>query len=149
MKKENKMKEKIGPVLLTALILLGVFSGCKSLSPKESTDAAGEEARELITKHVANKSKATQLITMLNTLEDELAVFEENRAAHNQMLIKKSADYETTREDMQKIYDTFNQEAQNVITKMADVYIAMRTLTTPEEWEQITDLKHRMGGIEL
>jgi len=133
------MNIRICYVFATALFALGLLSGCKSLPPAEATKSAVDETRTFISEHVADEAKAKQMIALIDKLESDLKAYDENRTAHNEALVKKNADYDTSREDMQNLYDAYK--------KIAQTHLDMQKLATPEEWAVISKPKHRIGGF--
>ena len=133
--------------LAALLFAAGVLSGCKSMTPVESTKAAGEEVRALVTKNVADTAKAKQLIALVDAAELDMKAFVEERAMINKKIVEKNADYNANRADMQKLYDDFNDKSKAVALKIARLHVDMQKLSTPEEWKEISKLKHRIGGL--
>ncbi len=128
-------------------IALGLLVGCKSLTPVESTQLAGDEIRTLISEHVADETRAKQLIEMVDQLENDLMAYVEIQTAHNDALRRKNADYNATREDMQNLYDAYNRDTRAISMKMINTHLEMTKLATSEEWAVISKPKHRIGGF--
>ncbi len=141
------MNIRICYVLVTALFVLGLLSGCKSLPPAEATKAATDETRTFISEHVADEAKARQMIALIDKLEGDLQAYDEIQAAHNEALVKKNADYDVSREDMQNLYDAYNRDTRAILVKIAQTHLDMQKLATPEEWAVISKPKHRIGGF--
>ena len=141
------MNNRICYVLATALFALGMLSGCKSLTPAEATKSAGDETRTLIRENVADEAKAKQMIALVDKLENDLMAYVEIRAAHNEALRKKNADYDASREDLQNLYDAYNRDTRAISMKIAQTDLEMKKLSTPEEWAVISKPKHRIGGF--
>ena len=120
--------------------------GCKSLTPVEATQSAGDETRTLISENVVDESRAKQLIEMVDQLENYLMAYVEIQTAHNDALRKKNADYNATREDMQNLYDAYNRDTLAIGMKMINTHLEMAKLATLEEWAVISKPKHRVGG---
>ena len=141
------MNNRIYYILFAALFTLGLLSGCKSLTPMEATKSAGDETRTLISEHVADEAKARQMITLVDQLEIDLKAYVESRAFHNEALVKKNADYDSSREDMQNLYDAYNRDTRAILVKITNTHLDMKKLATPEEWAVISKPKHRIGGF--
>ena len=141
------MNIRIYYVLVAALLALGLLLGCKSLTPVEATKSAGDETRMLISENVADAARAKQMIALVDQLENDLMAHVEFRAAHNEVLRKKNADFGTTREDLQNLYDAFNRDTRVMGMKIARTHLEMTKLATPEEWAVISKPKHRIGGF--
>ena len=140
------MRNRIGQVLATALFI-GLLSGCKSTSQLEATRSAVDETCMLITKHVADEAKAKQMIALVDQLEKDLMAYREIRAEHDKALCVKNADYNATHEDLQKLYDAYNKDARAIGMKIVTTDLAMKDLSTPEEWALISEPTHRIGGF--
>ena len=141
------MNSRIYYVLAATLFVMGVLAGCKGLTQMESTKSAVDETRTLISEHVADASRAKQLIALVDKLENDLMTYVEIRDAHNEALRKKNADYEATREDLQNLYDAYNRDTRAIGMKITETHLEMTKLSTPEEWAAISKLKHRIGGF--
>lgn len=141
------MNKSIYYILAAAFITLGLLSGCKTLTPVEATRSAADETRTLISEHVADEARAKQMIALVDQLENDMMAYGERQAAHNKELVKKNADYDASREDMQNLYDAYNRDAGAIGMKMAQTDLDMKMLATPEEWAVISKPKHRIGGF--
>ena len=141
------MNNRIYCTLSAVFIALGVLSGCKTLTQAEATKAAGDETRTLISENVADEARAKQLIALVDQLENDLMVYVETRSAHNEAIRKKNADFDASREDMQTLYDAYDQDLRAVAMKIAQTHLKMTKLATPEEWAVISKPKHRIGGF--
>jgi hypothetical protein len=113
----------------------------------EATKSAGDETRTLISEHVADEAKAKKMITLVDQLELDLKAYVESRASHNEALVKKNADYDSSREDMQNLYDAYNRDTRAILVKITHTHLDMKKLATPEEWAVISKPKHRIGGF--
>lgn len=141
------MKNRICTILATALFAIGLLAGCKAPTPLEATTSAVDETRMLIKEHVADEAKAEQLIALVDQLEKDLLAYREIRAAHDQALCAKNADYDATREDLEKLYDAYNKDTRAIGMQIALTDSAMKKLSTPEEWALISDTSNRIGGF--
>ena len=63
------MNKRIYYYFAVAIIALGLLVGCKSLTPVEATQSAGDETRTLIKEHVADETRAKQLIELVDQLD--------------------------------------------------------------------------------
>jgi len=141
------MNNRIYYILAATFCVLGLLAGCKGLTPMESTKSAVDETRTLISEHVADEVKAKQMIALVDQLENELMAYVEIQDAHNEALRKKNADYNASREDLQKLYDAYNRDTRAIGMKIAKADLEMKKLSTPEEWAVISKPKHRIGGF--
>jgi hypothetical protein len=141
------MNNRIYYILGAALFMLGLLSGCTTLTPVEATKSAGDETRTLISEHVADEARAKQMIALVDQLDNDMMAYVESRSSLNEALIKKSADYDASREDMQNLYDTYNRDTRAIAEKIAHTHLDMKKLATPEEWAVISKPKHRIGGF--
>jgi hypothetical protein len=141
------MGKRIYYVLAVALFAMGLLSGCKSLTPVEATKSAGDDTRTLISEHVADEARAKQMIMSVDQLDNDLVAYLEIRAAHNEALRKKNADYDATREDLHNLYDAYNRDTRSIGMKITQTHLEMKKLATPEEWAVISKPKHRIGGF--
>ena len=141
------MYNKIYYIIVAALFALALLSGCKTLTPMEATKSAGDETRLLISEHVADETRAKQMITLIDQLEKDLMAYAEIQAAHNEKLRIKNADFDASQGDMQILYDAYNNDTLAIIMKTAQTHLDMAKLATPEEWAMISKLEHRIGGF--
>ena len=140
------MKKRIFQ-LLAAVLLIGLLAGCKSPTQEEATTSAVDESRMLIKEHVADEAKAEQMMALVDQLEQDLMAYREIRGDHDQALVEKNADYDATREDLQSLYDAYNKDTRAIGMKIAQTDLAMKKLSTPEEWAEISEPTHRIGGF--
>lgn len=134
--------------MTVVLLLAGLaLAGCKSMSPAQATRTAMDETRAQVTASVADPTKAERMQTLINALEADLEAYAEIRDAHNRALAEANADYDTSREDMQSLYDTFNQDARGMLEKLTGTHLELKALATEAEWAAISGHKHRVGGI--
>lgn len=124
-----------------------MLSGCKSLSPAEATLAAGDEVRLLINQNISDTAKAKRMIALIDKLELDMKLFAEERLLINKAIVEKNADYNATREDMQKLYDDLNDKSKAMALKIIQLHVDIQKLSTPAEWKKITSNKNRMGGL--
>ena len=141
------MKNRICTILATALFAIGLLAGCKGPTQLEATTSAVDETRMLIREHVADQAKAEQMIVLVDQLEKDLMAYREIRAAHDEALCAENADYDATREDLQKLYDAYNRDIRAIGMKIVQTDLAMKKLSTPEEWALISETSHRIGGF--
>jgi len=141
------MNNRIYYILAATLCVLGLLAGCKGLTQVEATKSAGDETRTLISEYVTDEAKAKQMIALVDQLENELMAYVEIQNAHNEALRKKNADYDTSREDLQNLYDAYNSDTRAIGMKIAQTDLDMKKLATPEEWAMISKPKHRIGGF--
>ena len=141
------MNKRIYYNFAVTFIALGLLVGCKSLTPVEATQSAGDETRILIKEQVTDETRAKHLIELVDQLENDLMAYVEIQTAHNDALCKKNADYEGTLKDMQNLYDAYNRDTRAIGMKMAKTHLEMAKLATPEEWAVISKPKHRIGGF--
>ncbi len=141
------MHSRILNILLAALFTLILAMGCKSVTPAEATKSAGDETRTLITEHVADEARAKQMIALVDQLEIDLMAFVKTQASHNEVLRKKNADYDASREDMQNLYDAYNRDTRAMGMRIAQTHLDLTKLATPEEWVVISKSKNRIGGF--
>ena len=140
------MNSRIYYILAVILFVIGLLAGCKGLTQVEATNSAVDETRTLIRENVADEAKAKQMIALVDKLENDLMAYVEIRAAHNEALHKKNADYDASREDLQNLYDAYNRDTRAISMKIAQTDLDMKKLATPEEWAVISKPKHRIGG---
>jgi len=134
-------------IFTAAVMALGLLFGCKSMTPAEATQVAGDETRELVSKYITDEARAKQILVLVDNLEVDLRAYSQLRVAHNEALVKSNADYETSREDLQKLYDAYNKDTRALTMKIAQMHVDMQKLATREEWADIGKQKHRIGGL--
>ena len=141
------MNSRFYYILAATLFVIGLLAGCKSLTQVEATKSAADETRTLVREHVAHEERAKQIIALVDQLENDLMAHVEIRDDHNEALRKKNADYDASREDLQKLYAAYNRDTRAIGMKIAQTDLEMKKLSTPEEWAVISKLKHRIGGF--
>ena len=140
-----KVSHRLILPLLLAICASGV--GCRSLSQAESTQSALDGTRELIREHIAEPARADQMLAIVDQLDTDLDAYVVTRTGIDEALALKNADYDTSRADMQALYDSRNREYRAVVIKLSEASMALSKLATPEEWEAVGKPKHRILGL--
>ena len=117
-------------MVLGLLLSLALLPACKSLTPMQATQLSKDDTYELIVDSITDPAKADQLLALLNSYEAELVVIYDERVALNKELVELNKNYDTTRDEMQKVYDTINDKTQAIARLTAKLHTDMQKHST-------------------
>ncbi len=129
-------------ILITALCLLGCSSSKDT--HLEISDKRIDEVNARIDKTIADSARAQALKDVVARLDRQLKVHAASLDQKRVALVTASADYTTTRSDLEALYDGINAETRAIMTLLKEAYGAMAHQVTPEEWGSIIRGKKRL-----
>ncbi len=133
-------RRKAKSFFILVLIMI-VISGCSKVGVKDDAfkgESVVAEKRSLIQKHISDPAKQAQLLTIVDEVEKLLREFSRESSDYRKRIQTLTADYDAGREEFKGAVSDFNHKAETVLKKLAAHSIAMRELTTPEEWKKIS-----------
>jgi len=127
---------------LAAVIVAAVFTGCgkKEMAPYGPGGAWVEDMRSRITEKITDPDKATQLIEQVDRIEMVLTDLDNELRGYYKKMEALDEDYNSTREEWQKEFDSFNEYRAGAVDKLIDITIEMRRIAGREDWEVISDM---------
>lgn len=140
-----KNRHGIRAFLLAVALAVGI-AGCKTLTPQEATAAGFDEVEAMVKTVVEDPARAVELLAILTDFEQDLDQHREEAKRLDAALFAMNADYNTTREDMEHAYDAYDRELEAMGQTFIKAVWDMKAISTPEEWEQISANKNRLGG---
>ena len=126
-----------------ALVVAGLtMTGCgkKEMAPYGPGGAWVEDMRSRITEKITDPDKATQLIEQVDRIEIVLTDLDNELRGYYQKMEALDEDYNSTREEWQKEFDSFNEYRARAVDKLIDITIEMRRIAGREDWEVISDM---------
>ena len=123
------------------LLMVFVISGCSKKSIPDDAfrgESVLAEKRVRIQKHISDSAKQAQLLAIVDEGEKLLREFSQESSDYRERIQTLTADYDAGREDFEGAVSNFNDKAETLLKKLADQGVAMRELTTPEEWKKIS-----------
>ena len=99
------------------------------------------EQRTLIEKYISDPGKQAQLTAIVNEAEALLQGFTRENSQHQQHIQELTANYNATKEDFENAVADFNTKFEPFLKNMVAKRMALKELTTPEEWQMISQRK--------
>ena len=130
-----------------ALACALALAGCAD-SPKTSADLVGgpmREMRQAVEKHVADPSRQTQLLALVDELDGVLKDHSRDLNALSGDLSRLNADYDATREAFDALVSDFAQRSRVRKERALDLHFQMAALASVEEWKSIS--KHEVEAL--
>ena len=129
---------------LAMCLLLGLVSGCSMFGKKEATYFEEEnewvqDMRERIADSIEDKDKKTEMLAIIDRLGEDLIELAEITIKLYADFVKLDDSYYSTPEDYQQIISEFESDLQKVHDRIIDRRFTLIDLTTPEEWDYLTD----------
>ena len=136
----------ISGAVLVLVIVAAVFTGCgkKEMAPYGPGGAWVEDMRSRITENIADPDKAIQLIEQVDRIEIVLTDLDNELRGYYQKMEALDEDYNSTREEWQKEFDSFNEYRAGAVDKLIDITIEMRRIAGREDWEVISDMEETL-----
>lgn len=103
-----------------------------------------EDVLGRIDKAVEDPVRAEQMRQIVTELDLKLKVHETSLNAKRDAVIKASADYATTREDLETLYAEGREGMRAMMADIKVAHFAMKDLATPEEWKAVAGGKKRL-----
>ena len=134
---------------IAAVLVLGALfavSGCDKLKKGEPAKfEPGQEwlqhMRDGIKEHVSDADRASQLLALVDQFENDLEALDQTVQQYYRKIYTVDADYNATATDFRTVFDAFKRERLVFRKRFLDQRFKMAALTTPEEWEQLADIK--------
>jgi predicted nucleic acid-binding Zn-ribbon protein len=132
----------VSGAVLVLVIVAAVFTGCgkKEMAPYGPGGAWVEDMRSRITEKITDPDKATQLIEQVDRIEMVLTDLDNELRGYYKKMEALDEDYNSTREEWQKEFDSFNEYRAGAVDKLIDITIEMRRIAGREDWEVISDM---------
>ena len=126
--------------VLYILIGAACLAGCSSPeTPQvEANQDRIEDVIERIDKTVADADRAGQMRQIVTKLDRQLKAHETSLNAKRDAIIKASADYATTRQDLEALYAEASSETREMMGQIKNAHFAMKELASPKEWKTIS-----------
>ncbi len=128
--------------VLALVIVAAVLTGCgkKEMAPYGPGGAWVEDMRSRITENIADPDKATQLIEQVDRIEIVLTDLDHELRGYYKKMEALDEDYNSTREEWQKEFDSFNECRSRAVDKLIDITIEMKRIAGREDWKVVSDM---------
>lgn len=137
------MKTKLLWMLAAALLLAGLY-GCKSKDVFGLNLERVDETRAVIQSEIPDAKRAADMLAVVDAYEaDAKAIINDVKATRVE-IVEANRKYDTTREDLQKLYDQLSEKLAALAESAKQNSLKLRTLCSEEEWEDIFDHDDRM-----
>jgi hypothetical protein len=141
---------RFSSIVLTLCVLFGLVSACNRFGKKDEPDfEPGIEwivdMRERIDEDIENPEKQTRMFAVVDQVEIDLTDLDRVVQKLYRDLANLTDDYHSTREDYRKTIAEFEAGTVEVRDRIIERRFKMRDLSTPEDWEKLTDYRERKG----
>lgn len=141
------------PSLFAALavcILLGLTYGCGKLGKKDEAKFKPgnewvEDMRGRISENIKDPGKKTRMFAIVDQVEKDLLELDRVVRKLYIDLDTLGDDYNSTQEQFRAVIAQFETDRKKVADRIIDSRFKMRDLSTPEAWEELTDIRKRKG----
>ena len=120
------------------MLLLSCTSQNLATKEDEGQKVIGE-LRELIKTEIKDPERQAQILQIVDGVEIEAQKFFKFYQEHDNRITRLNTNYETSREDLEKVIDEFNEKYDAYLKMLIRKRSEMRQLTSIEEWETIMD----------
>ena len=136
--------------VLTLCVLLGFVSACSMFGKKETDEFEPvsewiEDKRERVAENIKDPDKKNDMLAVVDQLEKDLMELDRIIQKLYANLNTLNGNYNSTPEEFRKVFSEFEAERKEIRDRIIDSRFKMRNLSTPEEWEEITDYSKRKG----
>ena len=127
------MIEKCMMILAASAILMG----CSSKVTFGINMGRVQETREGIETAIADPARRAEMQAVVDAYIAEAEAIADEVKALRTEIVRKNRDYDTTRWELEELYNEIEQQLERLVATAAEHAAEMRTLCSEEEWEQI------------
>ena len=122
-------------------ILIGTvfLFGCSSKVTFGLNRGRVEETRSSIDKVIEEPDRQAEMHAVVDSYVSRAGELTEKVTVIRQQIVEKNRDYDTTREELQNLYDQLNDKLDQLLDLARDHSMKLRALCSEEEWEDIFD----------
>ena len=136
---------KIFFILLASIGLAGCSS--PKLTALETNQKRIKELNARIEKTVTDPVRAQAMKEVIDDLDRQLQSHGASLERKRDAIVEASADYATTRQDMEVLYAGVDSEMRELLGRLKEAYAELTAQATPEEWAVIARGKKRIFGF--
>ena len=132
------------------MALVGVPLGCGGTDEK-SADAFKpgiewlEDMRERVSENIAEPDRRAKIMVMVDQLAEDLVTLDQAVQKLYTDLDALNKDYDATPEDFKAAIAKFEADREIARVRIMDTRFNIRSMSTQEEWEDLTDVRKRKG----
>lgn len=125
-------------IIRVGLTLLAGLTGCSSQPQLEdhARQAVGT-VRSAVHKTVPEGERGEMADYIILVMEQEVDVYYHRYHELSAELIRLNADYDSTREDFQRVFDDLNLARAESCERLIELMTDLRMTMTPEEWQSV------------
>ena len=141
---------KTGIVVFTILcqtLLFSSLTGCQSKVAFGINTGRVDKTRSAIEKTIDEPERRAAILELINRFEQEAKIANDETIAIRAQIIEANRDYDTTREDLEKLYDELEVLLQRQADTAKRISMDARKLCSEEEWKKIA--AHRTEVINF
>ena len=138
MKQDRKKTAKIAGGMLCLTLALASLTGCKSaekafgLNPERI-----DKTRATIASEIPDAERQQAMLAVIADFEKEALAISDEVTALRAKIVEANRDYDTTREQLQKLYDGLGVQLERLGSTTKEYSLKLRTLCSEEEWETV------------
>lgn len=122
-------------------ILVGLLclAGCRSKVPFGLNWDRVEETRSSINEIIVEPERRANMQGVLDSYTAQAGKIMEEVKTIRKQIVEKNRDYDTTRAELQALYDQLNAQLDQLMIVARDQSLELKTFCSKAEWEQIFD----------
>lgn len=97
------------------------------------------ELREIVKTEIKDSDRQKKILQIIDEVEIESQTFFKFYQDHDNKIVRLNSNYETSREDLEKVIDEFNKKYDAYLKMLIQRRGKMRQLTSRDEWITIMD----------
>jgi|GEM_PF-1382161 len=134
--------------VLALCVLLGLSYGCSKIGKKDEFKPGNEwieDMRARVAENIEDPGKKTRMLALVDQVNKDL--YELDRVVRKLYadLDALGDNYDATPEEFQKAISEFEADRKKLVDRIIDSRFKMRDLSTPEQWNDLTDIKKKEG----
>jgi HAMP domain-containing protein len=122
--------------MTVGLLVVSITFACRSSAPPTAGDQL-EGLRSEIQKVVTDGERAQTMLAEVGAIERSMEELGQVVKRHSEELRAMAREYDTSREQLEKVLEGFLKERQEVAQELADAHYRLKAQATVEEWKKL------------
>lgn len=135
-------------MLVLGLFLIGL-TGCSSKATFGLNWGRVDDTRQGIDELVADPERSAAMHAVVDGYATEAKEIMAEIKADREEIVEKNRNYDTTREELQELYDHIHNKLDQLIALARDRSMEMRQLCSEEEWNEIFEDNDEFMNFEF
>ena len=138
MKQDRIKTAKIAGGMLCLTLALASLTGCKSTEKSLGLNPERlDKTRAAIASEIPDAERQQAMLAVIADFEKEALAISDEVTALRAKIVEANRDYDTTREQLQKLYDGLGTQLERLGSTTKEYSLKLRTLCSEEEWEAV------------